>query len=193
MFSFYISCWGLCEITQPYPSCEDKKHAQTHLNPPLARSWSHWPPGIWGNQLLTRSNSGDSAFFWHQWSIIGYQFISSAISTKKYNRNPGSKCWGSKRVLAPGRVPFTFMKSFLQGTFPSFKARLGLCKSRCTRLKKSKKTIRVQTLHQWMWTWLCLQCTQTRKIYLLLWKNCKRMFEGSWILKVNTPYFELIE
>ena len=45
-----------------------------------------------------------------------------------------------------------------------------------------------------MWTWLCLQCTQTRKIYLLLWKNCKRMFEGSWIfLKVNTPYFELIQ
>lgn len=44
-----------------------------------------------------------------------------------------------------------------------------------------------------MWTWLCLQCTQTRKIYLLLWRNCKRMFEGSWNLKVNTPYFELIQ
>ena len=98
MFSFCISCWGLCEITQPYPSCEDKKHAQTHVkNPPLARSWSHWPPQIWGNQLLTRSNSGESAFFWHQWSIIGCKFISSAISTKKYNRNAGSLSVGEAK------------------------------------------------------------------------------------------------
>ena len=77
MFSFYISCWGLCEITQPYPSCEDKKHASIPIWTRLLQDLGHidllrfgatnyWHGQIWANRCVKASMIQWDVYLFHR-------------------------------------------------------------------------------------------------------------------------------